>query len=118
MKPFKFRVLYRNELTPCEFYLLSSDGRLYDTLGAECREPEYRIQLFTGAVDKNGLDIYEGDLLSICCKWDNGEQEEHDNALVIWNKEFLQFEITTDKMNISLSAFYNYELLVVGYKAV
>jgi uncharacterized phage protein (TIGR01671 family) len=97
MREIKFRIWDKERKNWGWTYSLAlhCSGQLYSHPGCHNQTPHYEIMLSTGLKDKNGKEIYEGDII----KWsedhltDGGENIKtiKDIGEVIWSPEFAMF---------------------------
>ena len=87
MKGLKFRVWEEREKEYDTWsYILDDSGNLFrNAYGAliECDKKDYIIEQYTGLEDKNGKEIYEGDIVSVRNK---NRKNEYDIGVVEFGK--------------------------------
>jgi uncharacterized phage protein (TIGR01671 family) len=93
-------------------FKFSRNGR--STTSGSTASAYHNVMQYTGLKDKNGVEIYEGDIVSLCEVWDRGDGF-YDDALAVveWCKEFNAYrtkEIGQDDW------FYlcDHDLIVIG----
>lgn len=114
MRPIKFRAWDKEneESLPPYRILINEEGQVFyvgDSGTGTERMDEDRvvIQLFTGLLDKNGKEIYEGDILA----WKSQYTEKVDQASVFWDNDAASFNWKMPALNFNKSGIRHFEVI-------
>ncbi|MCK5018558.1 MAG: hypothetical protein KAS32_15970 [Candidatus Peribacteraceae bacterium] len=123
-RPIKFRAWHKEEKIMCDILIINIEEGAY-LLGVKRGEDNYyggffipapengrfctwdEIELiqFTGLTDKNGVEIYDGDVISV--DW-NDERCPIHNFIVKWNESYCLFDF---EGGCPLMDKYNFEVI-------
>ena len=111
MRDIKFRVFFDNEMLPWNGHVKGNPFYLAPTAGNPCvvfyhdktNEPHFigegrlkSVMQYTGLKDKNGKEIYEGDIVKY---WTSRFPDSKYKAKIIFNENIAAFQISYQNMN-------------------
>lgn len=115
----KFRVWYQNEYLKPYAYLIDNAGNIYWTLGGNRLElaenqKDFVVEQFTGLLDKNGVEIYEGDIVFVKNKLFNESYSTATKTLVYYDFLGFHFQRVPNNRGENKIILKDSELEVIG----
>jgi len=119
MRQIKFRIFDKQENEYCEEpdyrWMLSRKGRLYNSENDEWHVlgERYILEFFTGLTDKNGVEIYEGDICQILAGEEYQGYREFDKIGII-KYSGLTFDLVVDNVWQGIYNAPDFNIEVIG----
>jgi 2-oxoglutarate ferredoxin oxidoreductase subunit alpha len=103
-----YRIYDRQEsmVVDSKDYLLNDNGTLFNLATGEVDMCRYRVDLFTGLIDSEGVPVFENDIVSLEVKDNNEDYEHFDGMNVSYDSENHQFMVKTRAAKVEKIADY------------